>query len=68
MKVVINSNLLLVANGLRSRYNAIWQAFLTGPYQLVLSDKIQLEYKEILQEHAAQGADGTVMQIFAEYT
>lgn len=54
MKAVLDSNVLLVAIGRRSRYQPIWQAFFTGRYQLVLSDEIQLEYREILQEHAAR--------------
>lgn len=66
MKVVLDSNVLLVAIGKRSRYHPIWRTFLSFKYQLVLTDEIVLEYEEILQEHGAPGADEIVLEIFIE--
>lgn len=66
MKAVLDSNVLLIAIGRRSRYRLIWQAFLEARYQLIVSDDVLFEYKEVLQEHAAPGADGIVFPIFAE--
>jgi rRNA-processing protein FCF1 len=56
MKIVLDSNILVVAIGQRSRFRPIWQAFLDERYQLILTGEILLEYEEILQEHAAPGA------------
>lgn len=66
MKVVLDSNVLLVAIGKRSRYRPIWQAFLSSKYQLILSEEILHEYKEILRQFAAPGAAQLVMEIFTE--
>ncbi|HRP55276.1 PIN domain-containing protein [Agriterribacter sp.] len=44
MKIVIDSNVLLVAVGKRSRFRPIWQAFLNGDYQIVISEEIIHEY------------------------
>ena len=38
MKVVLDSNVLLVALGRKSRYRAIWEAFADGKYQMIISD------------------------------
>jgi predicted nucleic acid-binding protein len=66
MKIVLDSNILVVAIGQRSRFRPIWQAFLDERYQLILTGEILLEYEEILQEHAAPGAHEIVLQIFAD--
>lgn len=58
MKVVIDSNVLLVAVGKRSRFRPIWQAFMNGDYQIVISEEIIHEYEEILNEHSAPGSCG----------
>lgn len=49
MKVVLDSNVLLVAIGKRSRFKPIWEAFLEGKYQLIISEDIIHEYEEILR-------------------
>jgi predicted nucleic acid-binding protein len=56
MKVVLDSNVLLVAIGKRSRFKPIWEAFLEGKYQLIISEDIIHEYEEILYTHSASGA------------
>ena len=66
MKVVLDSNVLLIVIGRRSRYYPVWQAFLKARYQLIVSSDILFEYEEVLQEHAAPGADRIVFQILAE--
>jgi len=66
MKVVLDSNVLLVAVGKRSAYRGIWQAFLERKYQIVLSEAIIFEYVEILQQRAASGAWDYVIDIFME--
>ncbi len=66
MKVVLDSNTLLVAIGKRSRYRPIWEAFINGKYSLFLSEEIVHEYEEVLLEHAAPNAARMVLEIFIE--
>jgi uncharacterized protein len=66
MKVVIDSNVLLVAIGKRSKYKPIWSAFIGGKYQLIISEDIIHEYEEILKTHSAPGAAEIVLETFIE--
>lgn len=66
MRVILDSNVLLVAIGKRSRLRPIWEAFLSEKYQLIISEEIIHEYEEILNEHSAPGAAGIVMEILSE--
>jgi putative PIN family toxin of toxin-antitoxin system len=66
MKVVLDSNVLLVAIGKRSPFRPIWEAFLNGRYQLVHSDEILYEYREVLSEHAAPNADAVALEILTK--
>jgi len=66
MKIVLDSNILLVAIGRRSRFKPIWDAFIKGWYQLIISDEITYEYEEVLQRHSAPGVSELVMEIFIE--
>jgi putative PIN family toxin of toxin-antitoxin system len=66
MKVVLDSNVLLVALGRKSRYKAIWEAFADGKYQMIISDEIVYEYNEILNQHSALGVAEAVIEVFIE--
>jgi putative PIN family toxin of toxin-antitoxin system len=66
MRVVLDSNVLLVALGKRSRYRAIWNAFVNGLYEVIVSEDILHEYEEILIEHAAPGIAELVLEAFVE--
>jgi|SRR5476651_1540061 len=66
MKVVLDSNILLVAIGRRSNYRVIWDAFIEGKIDLIVSEDILYEYEEIMQEHSAPGVAEVVMNIFSE--
>lgn len=55
MRIVLDSNVLLVAVSKRGNYRAIWEALIEGVYQLVVSDEIVYEYEEILKLHSAPG-------------
>jgi len=66
MRIVLDSNILLVAIGKTSRYRPIWKAFINGRYDLIVSDEIIFEYEEILQQRASPGASEIVMDIFIE--
>lgn len=66
MRVVLDSNVLLVAIGRRSRFRPIWNSFINGDYKLIVSEEILHEYEEILNEHSAPGAAGWVLEILIE--
>src|SRR5476651_2583616 len=66
MRIVLDSNVLVASLGKRSRLRPIWQAFIDGRYQLVISEDILKEYEEIINEHSAPGIAEIVMEIFIE--
>ncbi len=66
MKIVLDTNVLLVAIGKRSKYRPIWQAFLNGEIYLILSEEILHEYEEILNDHSAPGSAEIIMEIFIQ--
>jgi putative PIN family toxin of toxin-antitoxin system len=66
MKVVIDSNVLLVAIGKRSKHRLIWNTFVEGKYQLIISESIVHEYEEILKMYSAPGAAELVLETFIE--
>jgi putative PIN family toxin of toxin-antitoxin system len=66
MRVILDSNVLLVAIGRKSRFRPIWDAFVQAKIQLGLTQEILQEYEEVLQEHSAPGAFDIISNIFAE--
>ena len=66
MKIVLDSNVLISSIGRKSSLRPIWDAFVEGYYQIVISEDILKEYEEILLEHSAPGAAEIVMEIFIE--
>lgn len=66
MKVVLDSNILLVAIGKRSNYRDIWNSFINGKYDLIVSDEILYEYEEILQQRSAPGIAAILSELFIE--
>ncbi|MES2456439.1 MAG: putative toxin-antitoxin system toxin component, PIN family [Bacteroidota bacterium] len=66
MKIVLDSNVLVSSLGKKSALRQIWDSFIEGYYQIVISEDILKEYEEILQEHSAPGIAEIVMEIFLE--
>lgn len=66
MRIVLDSNVLISAIGKNSYLRPIWTAFLSGKYQLLLSDEVVYEYEEIIQLHSAPGASKIIMEILVE--
>lgn len=66
MKIVLDSNVLVSSLGKRSRLRPIWEAFINGQYQLIVSEDIIKEYEEIIHEHSAPGAAELVMEVLIE--
>jgi putative PIN family toxin of toxin-antitoxin system len=64
MKVVIDTNVLLVSISRRSPYHSIFQAFEEKQYELLITADILLEYEEIIgQEMSATLAANVVKGI-----
>lgn len=66
MKIVLDSNVLLVCIGKRSPFRPIWNGFLNKKFHLVITASILLEYEEILQTKSATGVSDLVIKIFKE--
>ncbi len=66
MKIVLDSNVLVSSLGRKSPLRQIWNAFIEGSFQIVVSEDILKEYEEIMLEHSAPGAAEIVMEIFIE--
>src|SRR5436190_17803475 len=63
MKVVLDTNSILVSLPLRSKYRLIFDAFLKGNYDLLLSNDIAEEYAEIVGEKNGAEASDTLMEL-----
>lgn len=48
LRVVIDTNSLLVSIGKKSKYNSIFEAILNGKIKLLITNEILSEYAEIL--------------------
>lgn len=51
MRVVVDTNVMLVSISDRSPYHWIYQGLLVGAYQLCVTTDIVLEYAEIIESH-----------------
>ncbi len=49
MRIVLDTNVLLVSIGKKSRYRPIFDAFLQQKYTLIMSNDLLLEYAEIIE-------------------
>ena len=58
MRVVIDTNVLLVSISTKSRYRPIFDALLEGKYQLAISNEILSEYMEVLERKANAASRG----------
>lgn len=66
MKVILDTNVLLIALPTRSPYHRIIQAFNNRQYDLVVTTPIFLEYEEILSQKANPLIADTVLGAFIE--
>jgi putative PIN family toxin of toxin-antitoxin system len=66
MKIVLDSNVLLVAISKKSKYRPIWDAFLAGKVQMIVSDDVVYEYEEILQRYLTKAVADIIMEILVE--
>ena len=61
MKVVIDTNSLLVSIGRKSRYRPIFDALIAGEIQMLISNDIVSEYTEKLEERTSKVVARNVM-------
>lgn len=54
MRVVIDTNILLVSVSDRSPYHLIFKSFIEGKYSIYITTEILDEYAEILSEYSSQ--------------
>lgn len=66
MKVVIDTNILLISLPSQSPYHEILKAFNQKLYQLIITTAIFLEYEEILSERANALVANNVLAAFLE--
>jgi len=52
MRVVLDTNVLLISISTKSRYRPIFNALLNGKYDLAISNEILSEYLEVLERKA----------------
>lgn len=63
MKVVIDTNILLVSISPTSKYRWIFDGFLKEDYTLCVTTDILMEYEEILSNHMSSAFATTILQI-----
>lgn len=51
MKIVLDTNILLISVSRKSRFNKILQSFLDEKFIICITDEILYEYEEILKKH-----------------
>ncbi len=51
MKIVLNTNVLLVAISDKSKYHWLYKALLNGAFDLYITNDILMEYEEKISEH-----------------
>ncbi len=61
-RVVLDTNILLVAISKRTEYHVIWQAFQNGEYELCVTTDILDEYSEKLSEKFRPEVEENVMK------
>ena len=62
MKVVIDTNCLLVALPKKSPYHCVWEAFLSGKLRLCYSTEILQEYEEVLLRNYSVESTSIIME------
>ncbi len=61
MRIVLDSNVLLVSISDRSPYHWIYTGLIQGQYELCVTTEILLEYAEVLEQHMGVGVSESVL-------
>lgn len=62
MKVVLDTNCLLMSLSRRSAYYSVWRDFVDGKYTLCITNEILSEYEEIITEKVGPEIASNVIQ------
>lgn len=63
MRVVIDTNVLLMSIPTVSNYRPIFQGFINGEFELALSNEILLEYVEVIQNQSSAAVAKNVAEL-----
>jgi putative PIN family toxin of toxin-antitoxin system len=63
MKVVIDTNVLLVSFSTKSNFRWIFDSFLNEDFTLCVTTDILLEYEEIISNHMGKGIATTILNL-----
>lgn len=63
MRIVLDTNCLLMAISDRTRYHRVWQAFLDNEYTICVTNEIIEEYVEVIGRNISQRAAEAVVYI-----
>ena len=63
MRIVLDTNCLLMAISNRNRFHRVWQAFVNGEYTLCVTNEIIEEYVEVIGRNISEKAAEAVVYI-----
>lgn len=63
MRIIIDTNVLLVTISSKSPYHWIFQALIQKKFDLIVSNKILSEYSEIIQKHMGSRVAENVLAV-----
>lgn len=63
MRIVLDTNCLLMAISNRNRFHRVWQAFVNGEYTLCVTNEIIEEYVEVIGRNISERAAESVVYI-----
>lgn len=63
MRIILDTNILLVSVSKKSRYYWVFEAFLKKEYELCVTTDILIEYEEVIIAHMGREVANTVLQI-----
>ena len=63
MRIVLDTNILLVSLSPQSQFFPIFKAFQDEHYSLCVSSEIMLEYEEILLQHVGETLSSLILQL-----
>ena len=66
MRVVVDTNIILVAVSRRSPYNWVFQKLKNGEFKLCVSTEILAEYAEVIERHMGAEVSQVVLQAITE--
>jgi len=66
VKIVLDTNVLLVSVSSKSPYHRIYKSLIEGKYELFVTDEILMEYEEKIEEHWNSEAAKSVIRTLLE--